>query len=36
MVGLFTVVAIGVAVLIDLWNLLDYRRGLTMVKNNHY
>ncbi|KAI9098296.1 Dolichyl-phosphate-mannose-protein mannosyltransferase-domain-containing protein [Phlyctochytrium arcticum] len=30
MVGLFTVAAIGVAVLIDLWNLLDIRRGLSL------
>jgi dolichyl-phosphate-mannose--protein O-mannosyl transferase len=30
-VGLFTFVTIGSAVAIDLWNLLDYRRGLPMV-----
>ncbi|KAJ3278129.1 hypothetical protein HK104_002629 [Borealophlyctis nickersoniae] len=30
MVGLFTVGAVGVAVLFDLWELLDYRRGLSM------
>jgi len=32
MVGLFTVMTIGVAVLIDLWNLLDIERGLSMVR----
>ncbi|GBB86163.1 hypothetical protein RclHR1_01260034 [Rhizophagus clarus] len=32
MVGLFTVMTIGVAVLIDLWNLLDINRGLTMTQ----
>ncbi|RIA96567.1 glycosyltransferase family 39 protein [Glomus cerebriforme] len=32
MVGLFTVMTIGVAVLIDLWNLLDIKRGLTMTQ----
>ncbi|CAG8562246.1 1640_t:CDS:10 [Funneliformis caledonium] len=32
MVGLFTVMTIGVAVLIDLWNLLDIERGLTMIQ----
>ncbi|KAG0245442.1 hypothetical protein BGW41_000069 [Actinomortierella wolfii] len=30
MVGLFTVATIGLAVLYDLWNLLDIRRGLKM------
>ncbi|KAF9977574.1 Protein O-mannosyl-transferase 1 [Actinomortierella ambigua] len=30
MVGLFTVATIGAAVLYDLWNLLDIRRGLKM------
>ncbi|KND02836.1 dolichyl-phosphate-mannose-protein mannosyltransferase [Spizellomyces punctatus DAOM BR117] len=30
MVGLFTVAAVGIAVLFDLWNLLDYRRGLSL------
>jgi Dolichyl-phosphate-mannose-protein mannosyltransferase len=30
-VGLFTFVTIGSAVAYDLWNLLDYRRGLPMV-----
>ncbi|RGB36070.1 glycosyltransferase family 39 protein [Rhizophagus diaphanus] len=32
MVGLFTVMTIGVAVLVDLWNLLDINRGLTMAQ----
>lgn len=31
MVGLFAFMAVGTAVAVDLWNLLDYRRGLTMV-----
>ncbi|KAG0179181.1 hypothetical protein DFQ28_002385 [Apophysomyces sp. BC1034] len=31
MVGLFLVLTIGIAVLVDLWNLLDIRRGLTMT-----
>ena len=31
MVGLLTFMAIGSAVAIDLWNLLDIRRGLTLV-----
>jgi len=30
-VGLFTFFTIGAAVAVDLWNLLDYRRGLPMV-----
>lgn len=30
-VGLFTFVTIGCAVAVDLWNLLDYRRGLPIV-----
>ena len=30
-VGLFTFITIGSAVAVDLWNLLDYRRGLPMV-----
>ncbi|KAJ3036664.1 hypothetical protein HDV00_002488 [Rhizophlyctis rosea] len=30
MVGLFTVACVGIAVLFDLWELLDIRRGLTM------
>ncbi|ANB13845.1 Pmt4p [Sugiyamaella lignohabitans] len=29
-VGAFTFTTVGAAVLIDLWNLLDYRRGLSM------
>ena len=37
-VGLFTFVTIGSAVAYDLWNLLDYRRGLPMVisRSPHY
>lgn len=31
-VGLFTFMTIGMAVVIDLWNLLDIRRGLTLVR----
>jgi dolichyl-phosphate-mannose-protein mannosyltransferase len=31
-VGVFTFFTIGAAVAIDLWNLLDYRRGLSMVQ----
>ncbi|CAG8519920.1 17013_t:CDS:10 [Dentiscutata heterogama] len=30
LVGLFTVLTIGMAVIVDLWNLLDIRRGLTI------
>ncbi|KAI8818483.1 Dolichyl-phosphate-mannose-protein mannosyltransferase-domain-containing protein [Fimicolochytrium jonesii] len=30
MVGMLTIAAVGVAVLFDLWELLDYRRGLSM------
>ena len=30
--GLFTFMTVGTAVGVDLWNLLDYRRGLSMVK----
>lgn len=29
--GILTVITIGIAVLIDLWGILDYRRGHTMV-----
>lgn len=29
--GILTVITIGIAVLIDLWNILDYRKGHTMV-----
>nr|CAG8642805.1 12793_t:CDS:10 [Entrophospora candida] len=32
MVGFFTVLTIGTAVLIDLWDLLDIHRGLTMAQ----
>ena len=31
-VGVFTFVTIGAAVAIDLWNMLDYRRGLTLQR----
>lgn len=31
--GILTVVAIGIAVLIDLWDILDIRKGHTMVNN---
>ncbi|KAF9512686.1 glycosyltransferase family 39 protein [Hydnum rufescens UP504] len=30
MVGLFTFLTIGTAVLVDLWNILDYKKGLSM------
>lgn len=33
MVGLLTFLTIGSAVLVDLWNLLDHRKGLTMVRS---
>lgn len=37
MVGLFTVATIGVAVIWDLWELLDIRRRLTMQQfMNHF
>lgn len=32
MVGLFTFMTVGTAVVWDLWNLLDIRRGYTMVR----
>lgn len=31
MVGLFTFLTVGTAVLVDLWGLMDIRRGLSMV-----
>jgi dolichyl-phosphate-mannose-protein mannosyltransferase len=31
MVGLFTFFTIGTAVLVDLWDILDVRKGHTMV-----
>ena len=31
MVGLFTVATVGIATLIDLWELLDIKRGHSMV-----
>lgn len=33
MVGLFAFLTVGSAVLLDLWNLLDYRRGLTIASS---
>jgi hypothetical protein len=33
MVGLFTFFTIGTAVLVDLWNILDYKKGLSMVRH---
>ena len=33
MVGLFTFFTVGTAVVIDLWNLLDIKKGLTVVRN---
>lgn len=34
MVGLFAFLTVGSAVLLDLWNLLDYRKGLTIVRQS--
>lgn len=31
MVGLFTVATVGIATLVDLWELLDIKRGHSMV-----
>lgn len=31
MVGLFTFLTIGTAVLVDLWDILDYRKGYSLV-----
>ena len=33
--GILTVVAIGVAVLVDLWDLLDKKKGYSMVHDFH-
>jgi dolichyl-phosphate-mannose--protein O-mannosyl transferase len=33
MVGLFMFLTVGSAVIVDLWNILDVRRGLTMVSD---
>jgi hypothetical protein len=33
MVGLFTFMTIGAAVIYDLWDLLDYKKGLSMVRS---
>jgi len=30
--GILTVVTIGIAVLVDLWDILDYRKGHSMVR----
>lgn len=30
--GILTVVAIGIAVLIDLWDVLDHKKGHSMVR----
>lgn len=32
--GILTVGCIGIAVLIDLWDILDYKKGTTMVGNS--
>jgi dolichyl-phosphate-mannose-protein mannosyltransferase len=32
MVGLFTFLTIGTAVLVDLWDILDVRKGHSMVR----
>ena len=32
LVGLFVVTTIGICVLVDLWELMDIKRGLTMVR----
>lgn len=32
MVGLFAFMTVGTAVIIDLWYLLDIKRGLTVVR----
>jgi len=32
MVGLFAFLAVGTAVVVDLWNILDVRRGHSMVR----
>lgn len=34
MVGLFTFLTVGTAVLVDLWGLLDIKRGHTIVGND--
>ena len=33
MVGLFAFLSVGTAVAVDLWNLLDVKRGLTIVRS---
>jgi dolichyl-phosphate-mannose--protein O-mannosyl transferase len=35
MVGLFTFMSVGSAVAIDLWNIMDIRRGFPMVSFSH-
>jgi dolichyl-phosphate-mannose-protein mannosyltransferase len=32
--GILTVAAIGIAVLFDLWDILDYKRGYTLVSGS--
>lgn len=32
MVGLLTIMSVGTAVIVDLWNILDVRRGVPMVR----
>jgi len=32
--GILTVIAIGIAVLIDLWDVLDHKKGHTLVIQN--
>jgi dolichyl-phosphate-mannose--protein O-mannosyl transferase len=36
MVGLFGFATIGLATIIDLWQLLDINRGLSLVSNFFY
>jgi dolichyl-phosphate-mannose--protein O-mannosyl transferase len=36
MVGLFTFATIGVCVLVDLWEILDIRKGHSMVRDDHF
>lgn len=34
MVGLFAFMAVGTAVVVDLWNLLDIKRGHSIVRSS--
>jgi dolichyl-phosphate-mannose-protein mannosyltransferase len=34
--GILTVLTIGIAVLVDLWDILDVKKGYTMVSNETY